>query len=62
MVNEQRRHVAPGRLADELRRLADMIPPDASVMFNNLPRVGDAKRFKDLLARAVGVAERERGR
>lgn len=33
---------------DELRRLAAMIPDhgDAYVMFNNIPRVGDAERFK----------------
>ncbi len=35
---------------DELRRLADMTPPDACVMFNNIPRVSDARRFNDLLA------------
>jgi uncharacterized protein YecE (DUF72 family) len=34
---------------DELRRLAEMTPPDAYVMFNNIPRVGDAKRFMALL-------------
>lgn len=36
---------------DELRRLQAMTPPDAYVMFNNIPRVGDAKRFSALLAR-----------
>ena len=34
---------------EELRRLADMTPPDAYVMFNNIPRVNDAKRFNRLL-------------
>jgi uncharacterized protein YecE (DUF72 family) len=32
----------------ELRRLAEMTPPDAYVMFNNIPRVNDAKRFLSL--------------
>lgn len=36
---------------DELRRLASMTPTDAHVMFNNIPRVNDAKRFSALLAR-----------
>jgi len=36
---------------DELRRLADITPPDAYVMFNNIPRVRDAQRFSNLLAR-----------
>lgn len=40
----------------ELRRLADMTPPDAYVMFNNIPRVSDAQRFSALLA---GRAEPE---
>ncbi|HUS33448.1 MAG TPA: DUF72 domain-containing protein [Kofleriaceae bacterium] len=37
---------------DELRRLAAMIPQrgDTYVMFNNIPRVGDAERFKPLVA------------
>jgi uncharacterized protein YecE (DUF72 family) len=35
---------------DELRRLAQMTPPDAYVLFNNIPRVRDAQRFKALLA------------
>ena len=35
----------------ELRRLVAMTPPDAYVMFNNIPRVGDAKRFLGLLPR-----------
>jgi uncharacterized protein YecE (DUF72 family) len=35
---------------EELRRLADMTPPDAYVLFNNIPRVNDAKRFSSLLA------------
>jgi uncharacterized protein YecE (DUF72 family) len=34
---------------DELRRLAELTPPDAYVMFNNIPRVNDAKRFQRLL-------------
>jgi uncharacterized protein YecE (DUF72 family) len=33
----------------ELRRLASMTPPGAYVMFNNIPRVRDAKRFSALL-------------
>jgi len=47
---------------EELRRLADMTPPDASVMFNNIPRVRDAQRFKDLLARGGIASNRERSR
>ena len=37
---------------DELCRLAAMLPADgdAYVMFNNIPRVGDAERFQSLLA------------
>jgi len=35
---------------DELRRLADITPPDAYVLFNNIPRVADARRFAALLA------------
>lgn len=38
---------------DELRRLADMTPPDAYVMFNNIPRVRDAQRFNELLVAKV---------
>ncbi|HEX8120063.1 MAG TPA: DUF72 domain-containing protein [Solirubrobacteraceae bacterium] len=34
---------------DELRRLRAMVPADAYVMFNNIPRVGDARRFAALL-------------
>ena len=36
---------------DELRRLRDMVDgrPTPYVLFNNLPRVGDAERFLDLL-------------
>ena len=37
---------------DELRRLVDMPPPDAYVLFNNIPRVGDARRFQALLVAA----------
>lgn len=33
----------------ELERLATMAPPDAYVMFNNIPRVADAERFKRLV-------------
>ena len=42
------RHV---HTADELRRLRDLVDgrPDPYVLFNNLPRVGDAERFSDLL-------------
>jgi len=38
---------------DELRKLVAMVPRDrdAYVMFNNMPRVGDAERFKLLLGR-----------
>jgi uncharacterized protein YecE (DUF72 family) len=41
------RHV---HTADELRRLRDLVVdrPDPYVLFNNLPRVGDAERFLDL--------------
>jgi uncharacterized protein YecE (DUF72 family) len=35
---------------EELERLADLTPPDAHVMFNNIPRVNDAKRFLGLLS------------
>jgi uncharacterized protein YecE (DUF72 family) len=41
---------------DELRRLRDMTPSDAYVMFNNIPRVADAKRFKALLAGAARLS------
>jgi uncharacterized protein YecE (DUF72 family) len=34
----------------ELKRLASMTPPNAYVLFNNIPRVGDAQRFLTLLA------------
>lgn len=36
---------------DELARLAAMVPPrgDTYVMFNNIPRVGDAERFKHVV-------------
>ena len=42
------RHV---HTAEELRRLRDLVAdrPDPYVLFNNLPRVGDAERFLDLL-------------
>lgn len=33
----------------ELQRLAAMTPPDAYVLFNNIPRVADAKRFCTLV-------------
>ena len=37
--------------SEELRRLRDLVAdrPDPAVLFNNLPRVGDAERFLDLL-------------
>ena len=35
---------------EELGRLARMLPPDAYVLFNNIPRVKDARRFLALLA------------
>jgi uncharacterized protein YecE (DUF72 family) len=42
---------------DELDRLAAAIPPDAAlpayVLFNNLPRVGDARRFAERLLAAT---------
>jgi uncharacterized protein YecE (DUF72 family) len=36
---------------EELRRLRDLVDgrPSAYVLFNNLPRVGDAERFVDML-------------
>ena len=42
----------------ELRQLAAMVPRDrdAYVMFNNIPRVGDAERFKLLLGSALLLA------
>ncbi len=41
----------------ELRRLAEVAPADAYVMFNNIPRVNDATRFNALLAsRALPLA------
>ena len=46
----------------ELERLADLIPRTASapayVLFNNLPRVDDARRFRGILARRRGLAAR----
>jgi uncharacterized protein YecE (DUF72 family) len=36
----------------ELNRLAEITPPDAYVMFNNIPRVSDARRFLTLLGAA----------
>ena len=41
----------------ELRRLAAMVPEDrdAYVMFNNIPRVGDAERFSQLVGAASPV-------
>ena len=43
----------------ELERLADMLPvaPDqpAYVLFNNLPRVEDARRFREILSRRKGA-------
>jgi uncharacterized protein YecE (DUF72 family) len=41
----------------ELRRLAAMTPPGTYVMFNNIPRVGDAKRFGALLRGAAARAD-----
>lgn len=34
----------------ELARLADMTPPNAYVLFNNIPRANDSRRFLQLLA------------
>lgn len=45
---------------DELRRLAHLAPPDAYVMFNNIPRVSDARRFQVLLSRPGHVASATR--
>lgn len=39
---------------DELRRLHAMTPASAYVMFNNIPRVGDAKRFLRLMRAEAG--------
>lgn len=36
---------------DELRRLVDITPQNAYVMFNNIPRVSDAQRYLALLGR-----------
>lgn len=52
---------------DELRRLRDWLPRDgaepAYVLFNNLPRVGDARRFRALVAgRTPGTAPLARAR
>lgn len=43
---------------EELRQLAAMVPPrgDVYVMFNNIPRVGDAERFKPLVGLATASA------
>lgn len=43
------RHVYSG---SELARLVEMVPENAYVMFNNMPRVNDARRFIDLLAKS----------
>jgi uncharacterized protein YecE (DUF72 family) len=42
---------------EELRRLRDRVQgrPDPYVLFNNLPRTGDAQRFLDLLAEGPDV-------
>ncbi|RYZ02623.1 MAG: DUF72 domain-containing protein [Myxococcales bacterium] len=34
---------------EELARLAEQVPSGASVLFNHLPRVGDARRFHELM-------------
>lgn len=39
---------------EELARLARITPPGASVLFNNLPRVGDARRFQDRVRSSPG--------
>jgi uncharacterized protein YecE (DUF72 family) len=36
---------------DELQRLAELTPAGAYVLFNNLPRVGDARRFQAQIRR-----------
>ena len=38
----------------ELQRLVSMTPPNAYVLFNNIPRVSDAQRFLSLLASNIG--------
>ena len=45
---------------DELRRLADITPPDAYVMFNNIPRASDARRFEALLHESRSRASENR--
>jgi uncharacterized protein YecE (DUF72 family) len=41
---------------DELRRLVDMVPHarEVYVMFNNIPRVADSKRFRTMLGNGAG--------
>ncbi|MDF3067285.1 MAG: hypothetical protein K0R38_2886 [Polyangiaceae bacterium] len=36
---------------EQLKTLAEKVPSGASVLFNNLPRVGDARRFQELMKR-----------
>jgi uncharacterized protein YecE (DUF72 family) len=49
----------------ELERLAELLPAGqerpAYVLFNNLPRVGDARRFRAILARRVATTVRRSG-
>jgi uncharacterized protein YecE (DUF72 family) len=42
---------------EELRKLVDMTPDGAYVMFNNIPRVGDAERFKLMLTSQASSRE-----
>jgi uncharacterized protein YecE (DUF72 family) len=46
----------------ELLRLAGMVPPSAYVMFNNIPRVSDAKRFLALLPERAALASADHGK
>lgn len=42
---------------EQLRQMIEWLPlnSEAYVMFNNIPRVGDAQRFQDMLAEAHGL-------
>jgi uncharacterized protein YecE (DUF72 family) len=44
---------------DELARLREMVPASGEtyVMFNNIPRAGDARRFGELLGEGLTPAE-----
>jgi uncharacterized protein YecE (DUF72 family) len=50
---------------DELRRIIALIPADAAdtyVMFNNIPRVKDVKRFRQLLGEHGSTPVRSGGK